>query len=222
MLPNRQSLALWATVLLMLTAPARAEMTLSQSNAPAPVLPALAALFDSESDGVDGITGATLAAFSAGAPEIPTRRADAAWLDALPQASGGEEWRCLTEAIYHEARGESVTGQIAVAEVVLNRRDRADYPDSVCGVVRQSSSRGCQFSWVCDGRPDTIADPATFDRVGKIARLLLDGAPRRLTEGATHFHTTAINPDWAGAFRRTAQVGAHLFYRQPVGRAALR
>ena len=221
MLPHRLSVALAAMLCLSLSAPAGAEATLSQSNLPAPLAPALAGLFASESAAVGRITDATLASLSAEVPQTGDTR-DAAWLDTLPVANGGAEWRCLADVVYHEARGETLAGQIAVAEVVLNRRDRADYPDTVCGVVHQGNANGCQFSWVCDGRPDGTPAGATFERIGKIARLMLDGAPRRLTNGATHFHTTAINPNWAGAFQRTAAIGAHLFYRAPVTRAALR
>lgn len=139
---------------------------------------------------------------------------DPAQVDALPQASGDAQWQCLTTALYHEARGESVKGQIAVAEVILNRVDSPAYPRSVCGVVQQSGNGGCQFSYTCDGRSDRISDRAAWARAGKIARSMLDGAPRVLTAGATHFHTVGVRPGWARRFDRTASIGAHLFYRQ--------
>ncbi|HEU0223755.1 MAG TPA: cell wall hydrolase [Paracoccaceae bacterium] len=137
-------------------------------------------------------------------------------LDLLPVAEGDAEWRCLAEALYFEARGESVAGQIAVAEVILNRAESQHYPDSVCGVVRQGESdpRGCQFSYMCDGRPETIRDRKAFERVAKVARLMLDGQPRMLTGGATHFHVSSVRPDWSRRFARTARIGAHVFYRQ--------
>jgi spore germination cell wall hydrolase CwlJ-like protein len=84
----------------------------------------------------------------------------------------------------------------------------------VCGVVKQAGGGGCQFSFTCDGAPDRMRDPAAIAQAGKIARLMLDGAPRGLTAGATHFHTRAVNPGWANRFPRTAAIGAHLFYRQ--------
>ncbi len=142
-------------------------------------------------------------------------RYDAAWLMALPEPSGDAEWQCLAEAIYFEARGEGLRGQFAVAEVILNRRDSGRYPRSVCGVVRQRGAGGCQFSYVCDGRPDTMTEAVPRAMARRIARLMLDGAPRPLTQGATHFHTRSVSPDWSRRFARTAAIGAHLFYRQP-------
>lgn len=143
---------------------------------------------------------------------------DRARLEAMPAASGDDEWRCLAEAIYFEARGETTRGQAAVAEVILNRRDRESYPGTICGVVQQGagSGRGCQFSFACDGLPERIRERDAFDIAGKIARALLDGAPRGLTAGATHFHTRAVRPSWSRRFPQTARIGAHIFYRQTV------
>jgi spore germination cell wall hydrolase CwlJ-like protein len=140
---------------------------------------------------------------------------DPAWLAQIPAASGGPEWRCLAEAVYFEARGEALRGQFAVAEVILNRVDSPRYPSTVCGVVSEGNRNGCQFSFTCDGRPDVIRDQAAFERTGKIARLMLDGMPRHLTQGATHFHTHKVRPRWAAIFAHTARIGTHLFYRQP-------
>ena len=69
---------------------------------------------------------------------------------------------CLSANIYFEARSEKVDGQIAVAEVTLNRVRSDDYPDDVCSVVLQENSEGCQFSWWCDGKPDVINDEFAF------------------------------------------------------------
>ena len=144
------------------------------------------------------------------------------FIAALPAQEGGPQWRCLSEALYHEARGESTKGLFAVGEVILNRVDSASYPDSVCGVVNQGTGRkfACQFTYTCDGLSDAIGNKAAYQRVGKIARLLMDGAPRALTKGATHYHTKAVNPSWARRFPRTASIGAHLFYRQPTRSAS--
>lgn len=139
------------------------------------------------------------------------------YLAQLPKASGGEAWACLSEALYFEARGESVKGQFAVAEVILNRVSSPAFPDTVCGVVNQGTGKKyqCQFTYTCDGHAEAIHEPKAYTRVGKVARLMLDGAPRRLTEGATHYHTTAVNPRWARKFPRTAQIGVHFFYKMP-------
>jgi spore germination cell wall hydrolase CwlJ-like protein len=137
-----------------------------------------------------------------------------AWLMAQPAPEGDAEWQCLTEALYFEARGESLDGQIAVAEVILNRVDSPLYPRTVCGVVKQRGGGGCQFSYVCNGKT-RMREKGAADLAGRIARAMLDGAPRRLTDGATHFHTRAVRPDWSKRFPRTATIGAHAFYRHP-------
>jgi hypothetical protein len=139
-------------------------------------------------------------------------------LSQLPAPRGNAEWSCLTEAIYHEARGETIEGQFAVAEVILNRVDSPRYPSSVCGVVRQGSERrnACQFSYACDGKSDHMSDAGARLIAGKIARLMLDDTPRILTGGATHFHTLRVRPNWASVYPQTAQIGMHVFYRKPV------
>ena len=147
-------------------------------------------------------------------PVLVTQRLDAEWLAAQPAASGDAQWRCLTEALYFEARGEGVLGQFAVAEVILNRVDSARFPASVCGVVQQGTGRKwqCQFTYRCDGIPETVRDRRSWTRVGKIARLALDGTPRTLTSGAMFYHTRAVSPSWSRVFFRTTTIGAHHFY----------
>lgn len=137
------------------------------------------------------------------------------WVDALPEADGGKDRACLSEALYFEARGETVKGQFAVAEVILNRVESGRFPNSVCGVIHQGTGKRyqCQFTYTCDGRAEHIAEPAAYDRVAKVARLILDGKSQALTDGATHYHTTNVNPRWARVYKRTAKIGVHLFYR---------
>ena len=198
-----------ATVLaLSLTSVAQAETT------PAGVAEALA----TEAAGVAGLAPDQIARLG----QDPTGTANAsytrAWLATQPAATGGAQWQCLTEALYFEARGESVKGQFAVAEVILNRVDNAQFPNSACGVVKQGTGRKyqCQFTFTCDGHPEVVNEPAAWSNMGKIARAMLDGAPRGLTDGATHYHTTAVNPSWARRFIQTARIGVHKFYRMPV------
>ena len=145
----------------------------------------------------------------------PPRRYDETWIRAQPAASGGDAWQCLTQALYFEARGEKAEGLFAVAEVILNRVDSAEYPDSVCGVVNQGTGHrfACQFTYTCDGRPETVRNPEAWTRVGKVARAMLDGAPRRLTGGAVYYHARAVSPGWSQTHARTASIGVHLFYR---------
>ncbi|GLS88890.1 cell wall hydrolase [Cypionkella aquatica] len=137
------------------------------------------------------------------------------WLMAQPAATGDQQWQCLKTAIYFESRGESLRGQFAVAEVVLNRVDSPRYPKTICGVVQQRGSGSCAFSYSCDGAKDVMTDRSSAEVAGRIARVMLDGAPRALTSGATYFHTRAVSPSWSRQFPRTAEIGSHLFYRQP-------
>jgi spore germination cell wall hydrolase CwlJ-like protein len=137
------------------------------------------------------------------------------WIDAQPKASGSEQWRCLSEALYFEARGETIKGQFAVAEVIMNRVKSDRFPSSLCGVINQGTGKKyqCQFTYTCDGRAEVISEPGAYTRVGKVARAIIDGKAPKLTEGATHYHTTAVRPSWSRVYTRTARIGVHLFYR---------
>ncbi|WP_432816775.1 cell wall hydrolase [Sulfitobacter sp. JB4-11] len=138
-----------------------------------------------------------------------------AWLDAQPRAQGGDQWRCLAEALYFEARGETVKGQFAVAEVIMNRVKSGRFPSSLCGVIHQGTGKKyqCQFTYTCDGYKEVIAEPGAFTRVGKVARAVMAGKAPALTDGATHYHTTAVRPRWSRVYTKTARIGVHLFYR---------
>ncbi|SDW21569.1 Cell Wall Hydrolase [Albimonas donghaensis] len=143
-----------------------------------------------------------------------------AWADFDKLAAKGDaQWACLTEALYFEARGETLAGQVAVAEVILNRVDRADYPNTVCKVVRQGASTArryaCQFSYKCDGKSDAMNERGAYKRVGKVARAMMDGRARTITDGATHYHADHVRPRWAKKFPKTASIGDHIFYRAP-------
>lgn len=137
------------------------------------------------------------------------------WLDNQPKASGSADWRCLAEALYFEARGETVKGQFAVAEVILNRVKSDRFPGSACGVINQGTGKKyqCQFTYTCDGHKEVIKERSAFERVAKVARFALDGYAPKLTEGATHYHTKAVSPRWSRVYTKTAAIGSHLFYR---------
>lgn len=175
-----------------------------EGAAPAPAAPAPAMVLAAP-EAVAAATDSPLAALAAAAP-----------------AQGGSDWQCLTEALYFEARGESLRGIFAVAEVILNRVDSPAYPNTVCGVVNQGTGGlyQCQFTYTCDGHAEHVNDRASWNRVGQVARAMLDGAPRTLTHGATHYHTTEVSPSWAQRYPQTARIGAHLFYRQPTRTAS--
>jgi spore germination cell wall hydrolase CwlJ-like protein len=124
--------------------------------------------------------------------------------------------KCLTEAIYFEARGEAVRGQIAVAQVVMNRTFSGFYPNTVCGVVYQNKHRhyACQFTFACDNVADIVREPDMWDRAKKIAKAMLDGQ-LWLPEVAksTHYHAYWVHPSWVSEMRKTYRFGVHTFYR---------
>jgi hypothetical protein len=124
---------------------------------------------------------------------------------------------CLTAAIYYEARSESVDGQRAVAQVVLNRVRNPAFPASVCGVVYQGSNRatGCQFTFTCDGSLLARRQPEAWERARLIARAALAGDVYAPVGLATYYHTTAIHPWWAPSLTPVTTIGAHIFYRWP-------
>ena len=211
-------------MLLGLAGGLHAEMTVSQSNDPSAAISMnLSAVLGQERAALGAVSGARLTSLVTPPAILAPKRAkkgsdigyDATWLASQPVAKGGEDFQCLASALYFEARGEGVKGQAAVAEVILNRVDSTQFPRTICGVVNQSNSRGCQFSYTCDGRADRIYDKSAWVTAGKIARAMMDGAPRALTEGATYFHTPAVRPAWSRRFERTAQIGRHIFYRAP-------
>ncbi len=137
------------------------------------------------------------------------------WLATQPKPTENANWQCLTKALYFEARGETLKGQFAVAEVIMNRVKSSRFPDNVCAVIHQGTGRKyqCQFTFTCDGNPETVHEPAAYDQVGKVARAVMDGRAPALTKGATHYHTTAVNPKWARVYTKTAAIGVHVFYR---------
>jgi spore germination cell wall hydrolase CwlJ-like protein len=124
--------------------------------------------------------------------------------------------KCLAEAIYFEARGEAVRGQIAVAQVVMNRAFSGFYPSTVCGVVYQNKHRhlACQFTFACDNVADVVREPDMWDRAKKIAKAMLDGQ-LWLPEVAksTHYHAYWVRPSWVNEMKKMYKFGVHTFYR---------
>jgi len=126
---------------------------------------------------------------------------------------------CLAQAIYYEARGETQHGQVAVAEVIMNRVRSRAYPNSICGVVYQGShlSTGCQFTFTCDGSLGHRPRGRAWERAQRVASAVMLGYTRPVTNHATHYHTTAVNPVWNSGLVPTTQIGVHKFYRFPRG-----
>lgn len=126
-----------------------------------------------------------------------------------------EERRCLAQAIYYEARSESRVGQLAVADVVLNRVASPVYPDSVCGVVFQGSERrtGCQFSFTCDGSMNLTRNQRKWKESEELAAAVLAGMRVPVSRNATHYHADYVSPPWAETLTPTATIGTHKFYK---------
>ena len=124
--------------------------------------------------------------------------------------------KCLAQAVYFEARGETVRGQIAVAQVVLNRVFSGYYPTTVCGVVYQNANRhlACQFTFACDGVPNVIREPDMWERARKIAKAMLSGLLWLPEVGkSTHYRAYWVHPSWIGEMKRMDRLGVHIFYR---------
>lgn len=124
---------------------------------------------------------------------------------------------CLSTAVYFEARGESQSGQAAVAQVILNRVESGAFPDSVCGVVYEGKNRkgGCQFSFACDGKADRIREKRAWTVAQTIAHEALAGRGRLAEVGmATHYHATSVTPRWARKMLRMTRIGRHIFYAE--------
>lgn len=148
-----------------------------------------------------------------GENQRPRTPAERLGLDAKTRAKSE---KCLTDAIYFEARGEAVRGQIAVAQVVLNRAFSGYYPTTVCGVVYQNSHRhlSCQFTFACDGIRDVVKEPDMWERAKKIAKESLDGRLWLPEVGkSTHYHAYWVRPSWVNEMKKMYRYGVHTFYR---------
>ncbi|WP_245600287.1 cell wall hydrolase [Sphingomonas jaspsi] len=122
---------------------------------------------------------------------------------------------CLTSAIYYEAAQESEAGQRGVAQVILNRVRHPAFPNSVCGVVYEGSTRstGCQFTFTCDGSMSRAPVPALWNRARRVAEQALAGSVYAPVGNATHYHANYVLPYWASSLVKTHVEGAHIFYR---------
>ena len=154
----------------------------------------------------------------------PNIDATHAWLNApLPaSARSAPEVKCLANAIYFEARGESEKGQIAVAQVVLNRLKNPAYPSTICGVVYQNKNKRnrCQFSFACDGIPDRINDKDAWKTSEALARRVLNDKRTLYMSSigaATHYHATYVRPGWARSMKKMDKIGRHVFYKTKNG-----
>ena len=150
----------------------------------------------------------------------PCGAAEGTPADVPVPATGGAidaETKCLALAVYWEGRAEPARGRQAIAHTVLNRVRSPDFPNSVCGVVGQgpvgSATRGCQFSWWCDGRRDSPREADKWQEAIVVARAARGGQSKDPTGGALYFHAGSARPDWSRSKRRLAEIGDHVFYR---------
>ncbi len=154
----------------------------------------------------------------------PNIDVDHAWLNtAIPaSARSASEVKCLATAIYFEARGEPEKGQIAVAQVVLNRLKNPAYPKTICSVVYQNKNMRyrCQFSFACDGIPDRITDKSAWDKSLALARRVINDDKNLYMSSvgaATHYHATYVKPRWARSMKKVEKIGRHVFYKTKFG-----
>jgi spore germination cell wall hydrolase CwlJ-like protein len=123
---------------------------------------------------------------------------------------------CLANAVYFEARSEPLRGQMAVAQVVMNRVFSGFYPHDICAVVYQNANRhlACQFTFACDGKRKVIEERGAWARANRIAKQTLDGKLYEQAVGAsTHYHALYVHPNWVREMHRLVRYGEHLFYR---------
>lgn len=131
--------------------------------------------------------------------------------------------KCLADNIYHEARGESIEGQLAVTHVVFNRTASNKFPTTYCDVIHQGDTwqghiirNRCQFSWYCDGRSDVPRDIDAYIKAQEMAYAAwriyyLKGMD--MSNGADHYHADHVLPWWSKEMTPTATIGNHLFYK---------
>ncbi len=145
-------------------------------------------------------------------------RGEHAWVtNKIPKSSyTSKQKTCLANAIYFESRSEPETGQVAVAQVVMNRVKNPAYPDSICGVVYQNQNmrNACQFSFACDGIPDRVRSKKAWDLAVKLANEVINEEVWLKDVGsATHYHATYVRPKWAKTMKKADKIGLHIFYK---------
>lgn len=188
------------------TAAATPTSALGLNNATpvAPVRPAVAQANQTSVGAFEHAVGLANVA----APAALTLEADVARLAAVETAGAEED--CLANAVYFEARGESLQGQLAVAEVVLNRSRSGRYPTTWCGVVTQHA----QFSFVRGGViPAANRSSEAWKRAVAIARIAQQGTNRMLAPNVLWYHANYVSPSWGRRLARSSVIGAHIFYR---------
>ena len=142
-----------------------------------------------------------------------------------------EQRECMLEAILFEAGNQSTIGKLAVAIVIMNRKDHISYPDTVCDVVHQGPINSwwynthdrivpvkhkCQFSYWCDGKSDDVMvfeGTKTYDESLMIVDFVFENTLPFILEGATHYHADYVKPKWASVLKKVATIDNHIFYK---------
>jgi len=163
------------------------------------------------------LLGAELEAFSRFPHGVSGNGLDHWWSDRpLPENVTSErQIECLARAIYFEARGEPELGQMAVAQVIINRVKNPDYPDDICGVVYQNRNwfKRCQFTFACDQIRDVVNDDRAWETAMRIAASYAAGEAWLPAIGAaTHYHALHVSPRWAAGMRQVKVIDRHVFY----------
>ena len=128
-----------------------------------------------------------------------------------------QDLQCLAKNIYFEGRNQPWVGQLAIAQVTLNRVKSAAFPATICQVVKQQRKEICQFSWYCDGKADEIISKEN-NHAWRVAQdiafnIMVFDKYSGLVEGATHYHADYVNPRWARDLQLVGRIGVHIFYR---------
>ena len=133
---------------------------------------------------------------------------------------------CLALNTYHEAKNQSLVGQIAVAQVVMNRVKDYRYPNNVCDVVKQGLTyksnpnipirNQCQFSWYCDGKSDKARQKKAWEVALRVANGVYYGNIDDVVQGATHYHAHYVQPSWAETKTYITRIDDHIFYRWDI------
>ena len=146
-------------------------------------------------------------------------------------SSWDPEISCMAINIYHEARDQSIAGQIAVGQVTMNRVRDKRFPDTICEVVMEGPHRPswkgtgemipirnrCQFSWYCDGKSDKIYNQKAYEEIYDISEMIVKNTLKvDITSGATHYHAYYVSPAWAKTKKRTAKIEDHIFYKWEI------
>ena len=119
-----------------------------------------------------------------------------------------KEVECMAKNIYYESRSEPIEGQIAVAQVTLNRVAHSNWPNNICDVVYEPK----QFSWTWLEKDQTPNDPISYKRAVVVARDVMIGNVVDPTQGAVFYHAAYVNPDWNKYMEVSKVIGAHIFY----------